>query len=144
MSELVAIAYVSTATNALPVAAIEALLADARAFNQRTGVTGALLQHDRTFFQYIEGPPDGVAQAYRRILASRAHRDLFELFHGPVPHRSFSAWLMGFTEAPASTLLQLEQAQWRRAARSADALGSDIEGLELLLQFWRNARRQVG
>lgn len=71
MSGLVAVAYLSTAAPFLTEADLEHLLADARSFNSRAQVTGALLVHDATFFQYFEGPEEGVEAVYARVRASR-------------------------------------------------------------------------
>lgn len=137
---LSAVAYLSTAILPVPEATLEALLADARAFNQEVGVTGVLLLHDQTFFQYFEGPAEGVAQVYARIQASRLHAHLFELLHEPIANRAFSAWMMGFAVALDSLILQLEQAQWRREAAARRSGPYGPEGLNLLLQFWQRAR----
>ena len=51
------IAYVSAAVKPLSAEEVDALLLDARAFNLKAGVTGVLLCHKTTFFQFFEGPP---------------------------------------------------------------------------------------
>lgn len=128
---LEAVAYTSSAIPGLTDGALEQLLVDARQKNQELGITGVLLYHDGSFFQYFEGPPDGVEAVYDRIRQSRLHRGIFELMRAPIECRSFGNWLMGFTRAPASTVLQLSNAHWRRrldeergeaAARSPEGL----------------------
>jgi hypothetical protein len=49
------------------------IVSDSAAFNRRVDVTGALLVDGQRFFQYIEGPPDGLEAVRRRIHDSRSH-----------------------------------------------------------------------
>jgi hypothetical protein len=138
---LQAIAYLSTATKALGPGDIEALLASARLVNERAGVTGALLLHGATFFQYIEGPPAALQDIYARIRRCSLHSGLLELFNQPVAQREFGEWFMGFADAPPSLMLRLEQARWTRLLEDRAGLKDPGEGLALLLEFWRSARR---
>ena len=139
MSQIWAIAYVSTATDEPSDAALERLLSKARAFNSEVGVTGALLVHGSTFFQYFEGPKKGVEAVYARVKMSRAHKDIVELFNESVEQRTFPSWLMGFANAPRSVILQLEQAQWRAVAANGHPSGGPTLALGLVLDFWKNA-----
>lgn len=141
MENIEAVAYVSTAVRHYTETALEALLADAREFNARLGVTGALLHHEATFFQYFEGAADAVAEVYERIKRSSSHRDIVELLHEEVPRREFSIWHMGFAQVPRSLVLQLEQAQWSQAAGARSIGTATAHGVDLLLQFWRRVRR---
>jgi hypothetical protein len=135
LNRLLAIAYVSTLTAPRSEARIEALLADARAFNETVGVTGALLVQDSSVFQYFEGSADGVARVYERILASRAHKDIVELYNKSVADCVFSGWFMGFALAPRSVTLQLAQAHWRTEVEVQRHLPRQSLGLNLLLDF---------
>lgn len=134
-----AIAYLSTAHAAFSAEELEALLAGARAFNELAGITGALLVHDVTFFQYIEGPALGVQEVYARISRSTRHGGIVQLFDEEVGQREFPDWYMGFADAPRSVLLKLEQARWAEAVDEKPA--SAGFGRELLREFWRGARR---
>jgi hypothetical protein len=139
MNDLVALAYVSTAVDLPTDADLEALLLSARERNERLDVTGALLVHDGTFFQILEGPAAAVDEVWRHIREARGHRGIITLMHRPVERRHFEAWQMGFAKAPRSTLLRLQQASWVASlAHSAD----DSVGMSLLLEFWHNARRR--
>jgi hypothetical protein len=136
MSPLSAVAYLSTSIKPLATGDIEALLYKCRAFNSTVGVTGALLLHERTFFQYFEGPPQSVGAVYQRIKESSYHSGITELLNEPVEKRLFSDWLMGFADVPGSLVLLLEQAQWRKEIGVQRAKGSHELGLDLLLEFW--------
>jgi hypothetical protein len=140
MPSLKAIAYASSALVPYSERELESLLADARAFNAKVGVTGVLLHSVGSFFQYIEGPPEGVDEAYARIQAAYGHHQIVELFNGPVQQRAFGDSLMGFAQAPRSTLMKLEQAQWRAAAAGSTP-ERPAAGVELLLGFWTSVRR---
>lgn len=140
--DLIALAYVSTAIKPLTSQELDELLADARAFNQEVGVTGALLYHDNSFFQYLEGPADGVKIVYDRIKSSRMHKDLIELIYGPAEKREFSDWHMGFTEAPGSLLQQLANAEWTQSLPELQTRAAPSSGLRILLRFWARARRE--
>ena len=145
-----AVAYVSTAVSRPSAFDLENLLVDARTFNARVHVTGALLLHDVTFFQYFEGSGDAVREVYERIKNSRLHRDIVELLYEEVPARCFDGWQMGFADAPQGTLLELAHARWghawklqNRRALSPTVLGccsisgGDRAGKSTLEPCWR-------
>lgn len=137
MKALTGLAYVSSATAAFSEQSLEQLLLDARAFNAGVGVTGVLLHHDGSFFQYIEGPTDGVAQVYDRIRLSQRHHGLFELFRGDIARCHFPEWLMGFAETPQSQILRLSQATWKIVAPGVPDTVDESEGLALLVGHWQ-------
>lgn len=142
MPALHTIAYVSTATHLLSVAALDALLADARAFNLARGITGVLLYHEGNFMQCIEGPPEALREVYARICRSPQHKDIIELLNQSTLERSFSDWHMGLTHATASELLSLSTAQWRCVdALAPQTTSATSPGLALLRDFWNNACR---
>ncbi|MGE8214477.1 MULTISPECIES: BLUF domain-containing protein [unclassified Stenotrophomonas] len=134
-----AVAYVSTAVAGLGTTDLDHLLVDARAHNQLAGVTGVLLFDGQQFFQYFEGPEEGVARAYERIRNSHMHVDLRELYSAPVDNLHFSQWHMGCTHTEGSVLQQLSTQQWQR---EAEFLQDDIAqsgaspALRELLAFW--------
>lgn len=143
MDTIVAVAYVSSAVRELTETELEALLVSARAFNLTQQVTGTLLHHDGTFFQYFEGPVDGVEAVYARVKASQLHRGLVELLRESVRERQFKHWSMGFSAAPQNLMLQLERARWSKLSKQLEAQTAPSAGLALLLQFWRSSLRSV-
>jgi len=134
-----AVAYVSTAVAGLSTADLDHLLVDARAHNQVVGVTGVLLFDGQRFFQYFEGPEEGVARAYERIRNSHMHVDLRELHNDVVQTLHFSQWHMGCSHTEGSVLQQLSTQQWQR---EAEFLQDELEqagaspALQELLAFW--------
>ena len=143
MTQLSALAYVSSATKLMSESELEALLVSARTENHRQGVTGALLYDNGSFFQYLEGGVPGVVTVYERIKASRQHHGIILLEHDVVDVRHFDDWRMGFARAPKSVMLSLSQSSWTRVAAKAKETRCSSAGLALLLDFWLNARRDA-
>lgn len=138
--ELEAIAYTSTAVGHPTDAELHDLLVKARAQNELNGVTGVLLYHDGSFFQYFEGPPRGMEVVYERIRIAPMHRGIIELMRAPVKERAFSEWLMGFTRTPGSEILQLENASWHARVMQHEESPTNSDGFQLLYHFWRTYR----
>jgi hypothetical protein len=139
MSRLTALAYVSSATtHHMDPQVLDALLLDARQFNARADVTGALLHHDGSFFQYLEGPESGVERAYARIRRASQHKDLIEIWHETIGQRHFSEWSMGFAEPAATELQAISQARWHAQRQAAVMQDEEARspGLKILLSFW--------
>lgn len=141
LMNLRAIAYISTAVSGLTSADIDKLLVDARAHNAIAGVTGILLYDGTHFFQYFEGPDEGVERIYNRIRASRMHVDIKELHSYPIERTYFTQWNMGCKEVDDSVLQKLSTQQW---CREITHLSEDIEvvdspALKDLVQFWEQS-----
>lgn len=139
MSSLEAVVYVSSAVGPPSEEELAQLLDRSRAKNQEVGVTGALLYHDGTFFQYFEGPTAAVDLVYERIRQSPLHRGIVELMRAPIAERAFSDWSMGFTHAPQSTILQLSHAAWASVVSEARDPAHISDGMALLNQFWQTS-----
>ena len=134
---LEAIAYVSSATGSMTEPELEALLLKARAKNREAGVTGVLLFHDGSFFQYFEGPTEGVQSVYDRILASPLHQGITELMRSSTHDRAFGNWQMGLSRAPRSTILGLSNASWLTEKQRGSSSPAVPVGMSLLLEFWK-------
>lgn len=140
MSDLRAIAYVSSATQLMAVPQLESLLVQARDLNLESGVTGVLLYSDGNFMQYFEGSEDSMRVTFERIRASRRHRDIIELLNECITQRSFPDWQMGFAQPTQSELLALSTARWQSMAGEAPGSSAISPGLALLQDFWKRAR----
>ena len=116
-------------------AELEALLIEARQFNQAHEITGVLLYAGGTFMQCLEGEEYEVELVYERIKDSSQHRGITELMKRPIKERSFPDWLMGLSRPTASELLQLGKANWSKAL-AHQSLKDSIE-FRLLKNFWR-------
>ncbi|MEO8006651.1 MAG: BLUF domain-containing protein [Betaproteobacteria bacterium] len=139
-----AVAYVSTAARALDQSDLDALLIDARDFNVKTLVTGALLYDAGVFFQYFEGPEAGMVEVYDRIKNAKTHQGLIELLNRAIDQRLFAEWHMGFSHAPGTVVQQLANAKWYESVKGLQNSGTRSIGMDLLLDFWASARRMPG
>lgn len=133
-----AVAYTSKAASALTTEELDHLLVDARARNQIAGVTGILLYDGNRFFQYFEGPVDGVERIYTRIRASTMHHELEELHNYPVEFPYFTQWTMGCKDVEGSVLQKICTQQWIREADHLQQIDGELESPALrdLVDFW--------
>lgn len=142
MTDLVAIAYKSQAARDLTADDLERILLSARSFNAASCVSGVLLHHDDSFFQYFEGPTQAIAETYERIRKSTSHKDLVQLADRPISERQFGSWHMGFCETPATTLQALANTTWEESIPMTRTTFERSEGLGLLLYYWNNWKAQ--
>ncbi|WP_414491004.1 BLUF domain-containing protein [Stenotrophomonas maltophilia] len=128
-----AVVYASQAAEGLSIDRLKALVADAARFNKLAGVTGVLLHDGTRFVQYFDGPEDGVASVYERVLQSASHTDVVELARGRVSTRQFPYWSMH--QLPADQLLvgRLARADWSRFKRSQpEEIAGSAWGIDVL------------
>lgn len=130
------IAYVSAATKPLSAEEIDALLLDARNFNLEAGVTGVLLCHKNTFFQFFEGSPENVAKVYDRIKSAKQHSCIVELANEYSKKRFFNSWTMGFCYLPKSEMQSLIHAEWQKQVPIVTKYAKESLGLKMLQEFW--------
>lgn len=101
--------YVSSAEPSFDPAQIEPMLVQARAKNQRLGITGLLVYRGGNFMQYIEGEQSSVQQLFAAISADGRHRDCVVLAEGPLRERQFGHWDMNFRQAFGQPLFSLSE-----------------------------------
>ncbi|WP_414605439.1 BLUF domain-containing protein [Stenotrophomonas pavanii] len=109
---LQSIVYASEARSGLASDEVDALTRAASRFNVEAGVTGVLLHDGLRFLQYFEGPEDGVAVVYSRILAATSHREIIELGRGRAAIRRFPYWAMRLVPVVSSDLRELTGLNW--------------------------------
>jgi len=119
-------------------------LARAKARNRGLGVTGMLLYSDNQFFQWLEGPPEGVTQIWDSIRQDPRHGHIELIDHHTRSLRLFGDWDMKFVcrEAPLAALSDQWDAQTElhpgligmmaQLALDGDA-AAIVDGLEELL-----------
>jgi methanogenic corrinoid protein MtbC1 len=85
---------------------LEGLLARAKARNRTLGVTGMLLFAENQFYQWLEGPQDGVEQIWDAIKVDPRHRQVELIDHNLETVRLFGEWDMKFAspDAPLAPL----------------------------------------
>lgn len=136
MEELTAVVYRSRAVHPMSMRALDQLLVEARAFNEKAGVSGVLLHHQGSFLQYIEGPRESVERVYARIRRSNQHDQVVALFYRAIDTRQFSRWHMAFCEPPLSVLEEIANEMWTMALPAMRAGQIRSPGLQHLLDFW--------
>ena len=135
-----AFAYVSTACEGLDLPALDALLADATAFNRMAGVTGVLMYDGTRFLQYAEGPRDGLASVHARIVNARRHTCLTELAAGPLQARWFPRWTMANRMIDPGALASIVAAPWHGFDNDPHWPGN---GFALLLRSWMGGHGEL-
>ncbi len=99
--------YASLAEHAMDEAELRELLSRAREANERHGITGLLVYHEREFLQLIEGERDAVKRLYDAIERDPRHERVDLIWEGPVRRRSFQHWTMGFVVPDGKDLSEL-------------------------------------
>lgn len=100
------IVFVSTATIEFGEAELLKLLTQAWTLHRAHDITGMLAYSNGRFLQVLEGRPAAVQSVYHNIAADLRHGKLEKLADGPVPHREFAGWHMGFA-TPSGRRVQL-------------------------------------
>jgi hypothetical protein len=75
-------------------AMLNGILAQARHFNARDGLTGALICRADIYLQLLEGPAAALNATYARIAHDDRHLEVQLLIQEPVEERLFPAWHM--------------------------------------------------
>jgi hypothetical protein len=94
--------YVSEATDALNLQAVDGILLQARQKNRLRDVSGMLLFDCKAFLQVIEWDPQRLTDLYGRIAQDTRHRRLKLLEFTEVAERRFGAWAMDFAGSGSS------------------------------------------
>lgn len=86
--------YRSVATPTFRDESLDALVAQAQAFNTSRGISGLLVYTDRRFFQWIEGEDGDVDLLFSRIRTDGRHQYIDVLMMRPAIQRHFGSWGM--------------------------------------------------
>ncbi|WP_330448615.1 BLUF domain-containing protein [Paracoccus marcusii] len=97
--------YRSTARAGLDGSAMQDILRTARHRNQSLGLTGCLHHEDGLFFQWLEGPADGLRKVVASLMDDDRHRDFEILDQGALDHRRFQDWRMRFSDRDRASLM---------------------------------------
>ena len=97
--------YRSTARAGLDGSAMQDILRTARHRNQSLGLTGCLHHEDGLFFQWLEGPADGLRKVVASLVDDDRHRDFEILDQGALDHRRFQDWRMRFSDRDRASLM---------------------------------------
>ena len=80
---------------------LNGILADARTYNPKNNITGALICREDIFLQLLEGPEDKLLLTYNKILNDDRHLDIELLVKELCDDRLFPSWSM--KDDPAKT-----------------------------------------
>ncbi|QBX35047.1 BLUF domain-containing protein [Paracoccus liaowanqingii] len=97
--------YRSTARPGLENEDMRAILKAARSRNQTLGLTGCLHHEDGLFFQWLEGPGDGLARIMASLKDDGRHDGIVVLDQGPLDRRRFQDWHMRFSDRDHASLM---------------------------------------
>ncbi|MCL2915728.1 BLUF domain-containing protein [Shewanella corallii] len=91
--------YMSRAQSPMVERDLTALLVEARANNERVGITGMLLYRNGSFLQLLEGEEQQVLKLYDTVRQDPRHGRVTQLYSHHLPQRHFADWSMGFVNA---------------------------------------------
>ena len=112
-------------------AMLNGILSDARRWNQREDITGALICRADVYLQLIEGPAAAIDATFERIGCDDRHQDVTLLSRATVDARLFPGWTM--RDDPRHSWL------WTREEVAAGALARASRA-QLLSVFHRVAQ----
>ncbi len=92
---LVRLIYASRAAAPDASEATESILAQSRAHNPASGITGILCHGGGIFLQALEGGRAQVNELYGHIQRDKRHKDVVLLSYEEINERSFGGWTMG-------------------------------------------------
>lgn len=127
-----AVASVADSGSGLPSPKLDDLVKDAARFNRDAGVTGVLLFDGSRFLQYLEGPEDGLAVAYSRVLGAQSHVGVVELQRGRVGQRRLPFWPMRWLPVDRLELSSVAHSDWTRFNRRGDADAMNATAMDRL------------
>lgn len=98
MSTMFEILYKSESVSpSLVTLELESILKCSRINNSKESITGMLMYHRGEFIQILEGAEDRVLKLFSLTIQNDArHSNVKLIAQGPIVHRSFSDWSMGF------------------------------------------------
>jgi len=91
---LARVVYRSRAVRSVSPPELHELTAFSQARNSRESITGLMLYDDSNFFQWLEGPPQGVDRVMRSIRNDKRHTDIDILSQRSAASRTFGDWSM--------------------------------------------------
>lgn len=114
-------------------AKLDQIVDDAARFNRNAGVTGVLLFDGERFFQYLEGPEDGVSVAYSRVLSASSHNSVVELQRGRVGQRRLPFWPMKWLPVEPDDLRRVAHADWTGFSQRGTTEDANPTAMDLLI-----------
>ncbi|GAB2856175.1 BLUF domain-containing protein [Nocardioides pacificus] len=95
---MLSLTYLSSATELMGEADLEAMLTSIRPRNAARGLSGMLLYSGGNIIQTLEGPEPEVRETFDRIGQDPRHRGLILMLEEPIVERAFPDWSMGYRQ----------------------------------------------
>jgi hypothetical protein len=136
--------YVSTLSDELGTDELNELLAESRAHNARTGISGMLTVRGRDVMQVLEGDAKNVRDLYARISRDPRHSNVVTVWTSTHQDRRFPDWSMGFdnlgTEPPTEAV-----GEWPEPDVTVltDSVGPSTDGTSYVARRTRVLRRAL-
>ncbi len=92
---LVRLLYASRLVDMQSTSATESILAQSKAHNPSSGITGILCYGGGIFLQALEGGRMQVSELYAHIQKDTRHKDVVLLHYEEIMERRFGGWTMG-------------------------------------------------
>lgn len=92
---LVRLLYASRVLDPTSSSNTESILAQSRAHNPASGITGILCYGGGIFLQALEGGRNQVSELYGHIQQDKRHKDVVLLHYEEISERRFGGWTMG-------------------------------------------------
>ena len=102
------------------------ILRSARHRNQALGLTGCLHFEDGMFFQWLEGPKEGLIEVVEQILEDDRHEDITILDQGALDLRRFQDWRMRFSDKDRASLMDWFASSGKSTVRPQDYAGAVV------------------
>ena len=109
---LVRLLYASSLSDTESTTATESILAQSKAHNPDSGITGILCYGGGIFLQALEGGRMQVSELYAHIQKDTRHKDVVLLHYEEIMERRFGGWTMGqvnVTKLNTSILLKYSE-----------------------------------
>ena len=129
-ARLIRLVYASTCAPTLAATDVQAILSDARRYNQIHAITGMLCWSGEFFLQCLEGPRRPVTALFSHIGRDPRHQDIELIVAAPTAVRWFVGWAMGFTR-------EMVSAQGDRRSPAPRFSPYELEAEDLLSVFER-------
>ena len=130
---LTAVVYRSHAAPRLSAADLGEMLEAARARNASENLSGLLLYDGEHFFQWLEGPVEGVHSVWNAIQADARHSHVELIGRPSLPYRLFNGWDMGLAGISRNIaegvedVLLVDDAYLARLGAAGSSLGGTLE-----------------
>ena len=139
---MIAVVYVSSATEPLSQQALVDLLTVSRRNNQREGLSGLLLYRGGNFMQLLEGDEAQVWSTHARIMRDARHRGVITILQQSITSRLFDDWSMAFGNLDDPDIAALDGISGFLDRDFTDPLYADDNNRALtLLRTFRKAMR---